>query len=117
MKDSKKYQIFITSKAINQIKQQLQNRENYNLRLGVRGSGCNGFSYVFQYEDFPVKDKDYLFIIDGINVIIDKKSIIYLNNFTLDWEHTLMQQRFIFNNNNVESLCGCGKSFSMKENK
>lgn len=105
--------ITITPAAINQIKLQLQKRGTPNafLRLGVKGGSCLGFSYVFQFESNS-KEKDIVFTIDGVTVLIDNKSIIYLNGINLDWEQSLLKQGFVFNNPHEKKTCGCGKSFS-----
>jgi iron-sulfur cluster assembly protein len=107
--------IIISNVAAEQIKNQLLKRgtpDSY-LRLGVKGGGCSGFSYALLFEDDPPKDKDIVFKLEGIQVIIDRKSMIYLNGCTLDWEKTLMNQGFKFINPNETSKCGCGTSFSV----
>lgn len=110
-------QIYFTPIAILKIKEQLikQNTPNACLRLGVRGGSCAGYSYVFQYEDTAVKEKDLIFKFDNVQVVIDKKSMSYLNGTTIDWEDTLLFRGFKFNNPNVVSHCGCGQSISFKE--
>lgn len=108
------YNISISSKAAEQVKNQLIKRgtpESY-LRLGVKGGGCSGFSYVIEFEDSPPREKDLLFEMEGVKILVDKKSILYLNGSVLNWEKTLMHQGFKFNNPNEKSSCGCGTSFS-----
>lgn len=115
MEAEKQYNVFVSAKAAEQIKQQLTKRgtpEAY-LRLGIRGGGCSGFSYVLQFEDTPPKTKDILFEVEGVRVIVDSKSILYLNGATLDWEKTLVKQGFKFQNPNEKSSCGCGHSFTV----
>jgi iron-sulfur cluster assembly protein len=109
------YQVHISDSALEQIKKQFISRGTPNsyLRLGVRGGGCSGFSYALQYEDKDPSVKDLIFHFGEIKVIVDKKSIIYLNNCTLDWEKSLMYQGFKFVNPNESSKCGCGTSFSV----
>lgn len=109
------YTILVSTIAAEQIKKQLIKRGTPNgyLRLGVKGSGCSGFSYVLQFEDTDPRDKDIIFNTEGINVIVDNKSIQYLNGSTLDYEKTLLQQGFKFINPNQKSSCGCGESFSV----
>lgn len=113
--EEKTFQVFVSVLALEQIKKQLAKRgtPDSSLRLGVRGSGCSGFSYVLQYEDAEPKERDLVFQINDLRVIVDKKSIIYLNGCTLDWEKTLMKQGFKFVNPNEKSSCGCGESFSV----
>lgn len=83
-----KYEISLSTSAAEQIKEQFKKRNTLNayLRLGVKGGGCSGLSYVLQYEDSDPKEKDLLFIIHDIKVVVDKKSIIYLNGSILDWK-------------------------------
>lgn len=109
------YKVFISAKAAEQIKIQLQKRGTPNayLRLGVKGSGCNGYSYSLQYEDSSPRDKDLIFNLDGIKVVIDRKSILYLNGSTLDWEQTLMSSGYKFINPQEKTKCGCGESFTV----
>ena len=115
MESEKTYQISISLAAAQQIKLQLEKRgtpESF-LRLGIKGGGCSGFSYVIQFEDNPPRDKDVVFDEHDVKVIVDKKSLLYLNGSTLDWEKTLMNQGFKFINPNEKSTCGCGNSFSV----
>jgi len=115
MEEDKIYQIHISNSALEQIKKQfaIRNTPNSYLRLGVRGGGCSGFSYALQYEDKDPSIKDLVFHFEEIKVVVDKKSIIYLNNCTLDWGKSLMYQGFKFINPNETSKCGCGTSFSV----
>lgn len=113
--EEKTYNISVSPKAIEQIKNQLAKRgtlESY-LRLGVKGGGCSGYKYVLQYEDNPPREKDLLFEVDTVKILVDKKSILYLNGTVLDWEKTLLQQGFKFKNPNEKSTCGCGVSFTV----
>ena len=82
------------------------------IRLGVKGGGCSGYSYSIQYEDFT-ESRDLHFEIDRVHILVDRKSILYLNGCTLDWEQTLMNQGFKFVNPNEKSQCGCGHSFTV----
>jgi iron-sulfur cluster assembly protein len=115
MENEKSYQLFVSPLAAEQIKKQLAKRgtpESY-LRLGLRGGGCSGFSYHISYEDNPPQVRDLLFEVEGVRVIVDGKSILYLNGCTLGWEKTLMTQGFKFSNPNATAHCGCGTSFSV----
>jgi iron-sulfur cluster assembly protein len=115
MEPEKTYQISISLSAAEQIKSQLEKRGTPNsyLRLGIRGGGCSGFSYVIQFEDNEPRDRDVVFSEHGVRVIVDKKSLLYLNGSTLEWEKTLMAQGFKFVNPNEKSTCGCGHSFTV----
>ncbi len=82
------------------------------LRLGVKGGGCSGLSYAIAFDAQP-RERDHIFIFDGVRVFIDPKSFVYLNGMTLDYEETLMRQGFLFLNPNSARSCGCGTSFSV----
>jgi len=84
------------------------------VRLGIKGGGCSGFSYVIQFEDEAPRERDYVFEFGGIRFLVDKKSLIYLAGSTLDYEKTLMFQGFKFRNPNEAASCGCGHSFTVK---
>lgn len=112
------HNFIITPIAIEQIRNNLlkRNTPNSSLRLGVKGGSCEGFSYVIQFEDNEPSTKDILFNFEDIKVIIDKKSLIFLNNSTLTWEKTMMSSGFKFINPKESSKCGCGESVSFKGN-
>src|ERR1700722_3021936 len=100
--------ITITSEAAIQIKSQLEKRgtPNARLRLGVKGSGCSGYTYVLQFEDKEPREKDLTFESNGISVVIDKKSTTYLNGAILNWESSLLKQGYVFINSREQSRCG-----------
>jgi iron-sulfur cluster assembly protein len=112
--------ITVTPRAVEMIKKQIQKRGKSNtaLRLGIRGGGCSGFSYVIEFHDGEPRPKDNVYDYvaeDGtpVRVVVDKKSLVFLNGTTLDWEQTLMQQGFKFVNPNEKTSCGCGHSFTV----
>ena len=115
MKTETNYHFFISPKAAEQVKKQLvkRNTPDSYLRLGIKGGGCSGFSYVLQFEDTSPTVKDLIFEMEGVRIIVDSKSIIYLNGSTLDWEQTLMNQGYKFVNPQEKSKCGCGTSFTV----
>jgi iron-sulfur cluster assembly protein len=115
MMDEKTPQISISLLAAEQIKLQLEARSTPDsyLRLGIKGGGCSGFSYVIQFEDNAPRERDIVFEEHGVKVIVDKKSLVYLNGTTLDWEKSLLKKGFKFVNPNEKSTCGCGHSFSV----
>jgi len=83
------------------------------LRLGVKGSGCSGVSYAIEFSD-QKRDSDNVYEFDGLIVLVDPKSLIYLQGSTLDYEKkNLMQFGFKFINPNAKSTCGCGESFDV----
>lgn len=81
------------------------------LRLGVRGGGCSGFQYEMAAEQ-NIGSKDKQFISNGIPVVIDRKSALYLAGAGIDYIDGLMQSGFHISNPNASRTCGCGKSFS-----
>ncbi|MBC7868482.1 MAG: iron-sulfur cluster assembly accessory protein [Gloeobacteraceae cyanobacterium ES-bin-316] len=81
------------------------------LRVGVKGGGCSGMTYVL---DFEIKtDKDESFEIEGIHCIIDRSHNLYLAGMQIDWQGGLNSRGFTFNNPNASSTCGCGTSFAV----
>jgi iron-sulfur cluster assembly protein len=82
------------------------------LRVGVRGGGCSGFSYSLGFDD-KVTEIDQVAERDGIRVVCDPKSFLYLNNTEVDFEESLMGRGFKFGNPNASKTCGCGESFSV----
>lgn len=80
------------------------------LRVGIRGGGCSGFSYHFEFDKDDPSDKDKVFDFNDFSVYIDNKSYLYLAGSELDFVDELMGKRFHFNNPNVKSACGCGES-------
>jgi iron-sulfur cluster assembly protein len=121
--------IDVTPKAVEAIKKQIAKRngrlaeqgqlpDQTALRLGIRGGGCSGFSYVIELHDGAPRSKDRVFdftAADGtpVRVVVDPKSLVYLAGTTLEWEMTLMNQGFKFVNPHEKSSCGCGHSFNV----
>ncbi len=81
------------------------------LRMGVKGGGCSGLSYSLEF-DSEIGPQDKEFEIDGIKVVVDKKSYLYLNGTTLDYVQQGLTGGFTFVNPSAKSSCGCGHSFS-----
>ncbi|MDP6618038.1 MAG: iron-sulfur cluster assembly accessory protein, partial [Nitrospinota bacterium] len=88
-----------------------QNLEDYALRVGIQGGGCSGISYTLGF-DSEVKEKDKVFDIEGIKVVVDMKSLLYLGGTTLTYEESMMGGGFRFENPNAKRTCGCGSSFT-----
>jgi iron-sulfur cluster assembly protein len=89
-----------------------------SLRLGIRGGGCSGFSYVIEFFDGAPHVRDKVFELaagDGtsVRVVVDPKSLLYLAGTVLDWEQSLLRQGFKFSNPNATGGCGCGSSFTV----
>jgi iron-sulfur cluster assembly protein len=100
------------AKEINTIiEQQELDAESICLRVGVKGGGCSGFSYLLDLTESK-SDNDEVFEQHGITVVCDPKSYLYLNGTTIDFKDEVMGRGFVFNNPNATSSCGCGSSFS-----
>lgn len=117
---SKKLGIVITQGAVDAVGAQIAKRNvpGTALRVGIRGGGCSGFSYVIEFHDGEPRARDVVYDLkatDGsdVRIVVDKKSLLYLNGSTFDWEKTLMRQGFKFINPNEKSSCGCGTSFTV----
>ena len=108
------FQIDISEPALQQIHLlKLKSETNKYFRIGVKSGGCNGFMYFLRWDE-TARDTDLHFKFDNISVIIDRKSIVYINNLKLDYQRTLRESGFIFNNPNANSECGCSMSFDNK---
>ena len=110
--------IRVSDAAVAAIRRQMQKRGTLDaaLRLGIRGGGCSGFSYVIEFHDGPPRERDRVFVFGeagDVKVVVDPKSLVYLDGTLLDWEQTLMRQGFKFVNPNEKSSCGCGHSFTV----
>ncbi len=106
--------IEVSQKALEQIKKifaEEKPSENKGLRVGVVGGGCSGFSYKIEFGE--QKEKDNVIELEGIKVLIDPKSSIYLKGITLDYRDGLNGKGFVFDNPNAKNTCGCGESFSV----
>ncbi len=105
----------ITETAAREIKtiisQQELDAQNVRLRVGVKGGGCSGFSYLLDLTE-QQRDTDELFEEHDIKVVCDPKSYLYLNGTTIDFKDEVMGRGFVFNNPNATSSCGCGSSFT-----
>jgi iron-sulfur cluster assembly protein len=88
-----------------------QNLQHAFLRMGVKGGGCSGLSYNLEF-DTELGKFDKQFDIDGVKVVVDAKSYLYLNGTTLDWVNQGLTGGFTFVNPNAKSSCGCGTSFT-----
>ena len=110
--DSAAKQIHVTPKAVAKIREAFA-REGVSggLRLGVLGGGCSGLSYQFKFAPEP-RARDQVFEFDDVRVFVDPKSMVFLNGMTLDWQDSLMQSGFVFQNPHATRSCGCGTSFS-----
>ena len=82
------------------------------LRVGVKGGGCSGFSYMLDLTEEPAADGDEVLESNGIKILVDMKSYLYLNGVEIDFKDEVMGRGFVFKNPNATSSCGCGSSFS-----
>ncbi len=110
----KGFEITIGAAKFGREKLQKRGTPEAAIRLGIKGGGCSGFSYVIQFEDGEPRARDYGYEVDGVRFVIDKKSFVYLAGSVFDYEKTLMFQGFKFRNPNEASSCGCGHSFTVK---
>jgi iron-sulfur cluster assembly protein len=81
------------------------------IRLGVKGGGCSGFSYLLEFS--RQRENDRILDIEGVRFLMDPKSAIYLKGIVLDYKKGLKGRGFVFQNPNASSTCGCGESFSV----
>ncbi len=105
--------IKLTEGAIKQIKILVEEKhvpENYGLRVGIKGGGCSGFSYVLGFDEKSEKDEAYE--IGDITIYMERAHALYLVGIEIDWLDGLSNRGFIFNNPNAKETCGCGTSFS-----
>lgn len=105
--------ITLTEAAADRVQSFLHNRgKGLGVRLGVKTSGCSGLAYVLEFVD-ELDEGDQVFEDRGVKVIIDKKSLVYLDGTELDFGKEGLNEGFKFNNPNVKDQCGCGESFKV----
>ena len=111
-----KKSVTITDGAVEYARKRLLQRGTPDaaIRLGVRGGGCSGFSYVIEFADDPPRERDLVFEAGGVRFYVDKKSFVYLAGSALDYEKTLVFSGFKFKNPQEASRCGCGHSFTVR---
>ena len=105
--------IELTECAAQEVKRIFQQEglsEDVYLRLAVKGGGCSGFNYVLDVAK-KMDEGDELFETNGVKVVCDQKSYLYLNGTTVDFKDKLMERGFVFNNPIATGSCGCGSSF------
>jgi len=107
--------ITMTDKAIREVKKLIAEKyagKDVSLRVGVKGGGCSGLSYVLDFQDTQRED-DKVLEFEGVRVLMDPKSALYLKGTQLDFSDGLMGTGFNFVNPNAQRTCGCGSSFSV----
>lgn len=108
-------EIQLTEKAANQLKKiKAENNipEHHGLRLGVKGGGCSGMTYVLAFDEAP-KENDKVMEQYGIKMFVDPKSLFFLSGTVLDFSDGLNGKGFVFNNPQATRTCGCGQSFGV----
>lgn len=94
------------------LQQLLQKEGKKAVRMAVKGGGCSGLTYHLLFDENPPKTTDKVFETNGMTLVVDMKSYIYLNQTILDYASDLMGSGFRFNNPNAKKSCGCGVSFT-----
>jgi iron-sulfur cluster assembly protein len=107
--------IALTEKAATEIKKIVKDQglpeEQTRLRVGVKGGGCSGFSYMLDLTEEPKGESDEEVDSHGVKILIDMKSNLYLDGTEIDFKDEVMAKGFVFKNPNATSTCGCGSSF------
>ncbi len=103
----------LTEKAAKHVQKTITNRgKGIGLRLGVKTTGCSGMAYVMEFAD-KIDEQDQLFESQGIKIVVDPKSLIYIDGTELDYVREGLNEGFQFNNPNIKNECGCGESFNV----
>jgi iron-sulfur cluster assembly protein len=104
----------ISEHAAERVKAFLQNRgKGLGVRLGVRTSGCSGMAYVIEFVDEIDADQDAVFEDQGVTIVVDRKSLVYLDGTQIDFVKEGLNEGFKFSNPNESDRCGCGESFTV----
>ncbi len=104
--------VTFTATAIEELKRlSAEQPENHYLRVGAKGGGCSGLSYVLEFD--ATKENDEVFEIEGLTCIMDKSHGMYLYGMQIDWDNGLSNRGFTFSNPNASKTCGCGTSFAV----
>jgi iron-sulfur cluster assembly protein len=105
--------ITLTEAAAKHVARYIERRgKGVGLRLGVKTTGCSGLAYKLEYADAPLPE-DVLFESHGVKVLVDPRSLAYIDGTELDFVREGLNEGFQFNNPNVRSECGCGESFKV----
>ena len=110
-----KKMVQLTQTAVSKVKEILSQQSPVptGLRVAVVGGGCSGFSYHMAFENQVNESSDNVYEFEGLKVLVDQMSEMYLENVSIDYIETLEGSGFKFNNPNVKSTCGCGSSFTV----
>ncbi|WP_020560248.1 iron-sulfur cluster assembly protein IscA [Thiofilum flexile] len=105
--------ITLTEAATERVQRFLANRgKGVGLRLGVKTTGCSGMAYTLEFVD-QLEDTDTVFDANGVKVVLDPKSLVYLDGTELDYTREGLNEGFKFSNPNEKARCGCGESFTV----
>jgi iron-sulfur cluster assembly protein len=106
--------LVVTSRAAKVMREQLARRGTPQgaIRLGIRGGGCTGYSYLFEFEDREPRASDHVLVKDGVRVVVDPKSMLLLKGTEVDFETGIRGHGFKFTNPNTQGSCGCGESIT-----
>lgn len=108
--------IVLTALAVKELKHIIQD-QNFGtgvyVRVGVRGGGCSGFTHLFTLDENYSDKNDVLYQQDGLSIVVDKRSAMYLDGTTIDYHEDLNKRGFKFSNAAIKSTCGCGSSFTI----
>jgi iron-sulfur cluster assembly protein len=95
---------------LHRLQASLELSDDQYLRIGVKGGGCSGMSYLLAFD--KKEEGDTVYDVDGIRTVMNKAHVMYVLGMEVDWENGLANRGFSFNNPNAASTCGCGQSFS-----
>lgn len=108
--------ITLTEKAASEVRNIIKEQGlpdgQTRLRVGVKGGGCSGFSYLLDLTEEPKSEMDEEMDCNGIKILVDMKSLLYLDGTEIDFKNEVMGKGFVFKNPNATTTCGCGSSFS-----
>lgn len=105
--------IQVTEKALEKLKSLCARENNYTLRVQIVGGGCSGMSYQMDFDSNPASEKDTTIQLDGVTLLVDAKSALFINGVTLNYTDGLSGTGFGWENPNAKRSCGCGSSFSV----
>jgi len=107
--------ITLTELAVKEVKRIIEemNNEQTFIRIGIKGGGCSGYQFSLALDTSFDEKKDTLHEVEGIKVVIDNRSALYLPGTVVDYHTDLNKRGFVLNNPSIKSRCGCGSSFNM----
>ncbi|MBT8139733.1 MAG: iron-sulfur cluster assembly protein IscA [Gammaproteobacteria bacterium] len=106
--------ISMTDNAVRHVRQQLEQRgKGLGIRVGVKTTGCSGMAYVLEFVD-DIDTDDEVFEQDGVKLVVDPKSLVYIDGTQMDFVKEGLNEGFEFKNPNAAGECGCGESFTVQ---